>query len=78
MRLLTVILRGIKPQSNAFQWHCYFAGRMGNASKALDLITEHASDVSRAVEFCKEQNDSQLWDELIDKSIHKPSKSACE
>lgn len=52
----------------------FFAGRMGNASQALSLITEHESDVSRAVNFCKEQNDSRLWDELIDKSIHKPGK----
>ena len=48
-------------------------GRIGNASKALDLITEHASDVDRAVEFCKKQNDSELLDKLINKSIHKPS-----
>ena len=49
-----------------------FLGRMGNASRALSLITEHETDVSKAVDFCKEQNDDALWDELIDKSIHKP------
>jgi len=49
-----------------------FLGRMGNASRALSLITEHETDVSKAVDFCKEQNDDPLWDELIDKSIHKP------
>nr|CAB3267642.1 Vacuolar protein sorting-associated protein 41 [Phallusia mammillata] len=50
----------------------FLLGRMGNASRALALITEHESDVSSAIEFCKEQNDTQLWNELIDKSIHKP------
>lgn len=45
---------------------------MGNASLALSLLTEHESSVTRAIEFCKDQNDADLWDELINKSIHKP------
>ncbi|XP_076806786.1 vacuolar protein sorting-associated protein 41 homolog isoform X1 [Clavelina lepadiformis] len=50
----------------------FLLGRMGNASRALALITEHETDVSRAVEFCKDQDDSQLWDELINNSLDKP------
>jgi len=45
---------------------------MGNASKALSLITDHENDISRAVQFCKEQNDDLLWEELINKSLVKP------
>ena len=49
---------------------------MGNASKALSLITDHENDISRAVQFCKEQNDDLLWEELINKSLVKPGKDS--
>ena len=45
---------------------------MGNNSRALSLITDHDNNITRAVKFCKEQNDDDLWDELIDKSLNKP------
>nr|NP_001071945.1 zinc finger protein [Ciona intestinalis]BAE93330.1 zinc finger protein [Ciona intestinalis] len=50
----------------------FLLSRMGNASGALALITQNEENVGRAVEFCKEQNDSELWLELINRSIHKP------
>ncbi|XP_039266626.2 vacuolar protein sorting-associated protein 41 homolog isoform X1 [Styela clava] len=50
----------------------FLLARMGNASRALSLIIDNDSDVSRAVEFCKEQNEVELWQELIEKSLDKP------
>ncbi|XP_013388215.1 vacuolar protein sorting-associated protein 41 homolog [Lingula anatina] len=50
----------------------FLLGRMGNTKQALMLITRELGDVSQAIEFCKEHNDQDLWDDLIDFSIGKP------
>ena len=46
---------------------------MGNTKQALQLITRDLQDVEQAIEFCKEHNDHDLWEDLIDFSIDKPS-----
>ena len=48
-------------------------GRMGNTKQALQLITNELGDVSKAIEFCKEHNERELWEDLITYSIDKPS-----
>ena len=48
------------------------AGRMGNQTKALDVIMEELGDVNQAIEFCKEQNDEELWEDLISHSVKQP------
>ena len=48
------------------------SGRMGNTKQALDLIVNELRDVSQAIDFCKEQNDEELWEDLIDYSLDKP------
>ena len=50
-----------------------FIGRMGNTKQALQLITNELGDVNQAVEFCKEHNEHELWEDLITYSIDKPS-----
>ncbi|ORY38239.1 hypothetical protein BCR33DRAFT_741746 [Rhizoclosmatium globosum] len=50
----------------------YLLGKMGNNRKALVLVIERLGDVKQAIEFCKEQNDEQLWDDLIKYSMDKP------
>jgi len=50
-----------------------FAGRMGNTKQALQLITNELGDVNQAIEFCKEHNERELWEDLISYSIDKPS-----
>ena len=50
-----------------------FAGRMGNTKQALELITNELGDVNQAIEFCKEHNERELWEDLITYSIDKPS-----
>jgi len=46
--------------------------RCGNTAKALDLIITELGDVDEAIEFAKEVNDEDLWNELIEKSLHRP------
>lgn len=47
---------------------------MGNTKEALQLITNELRDVNGAIEFCKEHNDAELWEDLIDFAIDKPCK----
>uniref|UniRef100_A0A672T8Y7 Vps41 beta-propeller domain-containing protein n=1 Tax=Sinocyclocheilus grahami TaxID=75366 RepID=A0A672T8Y7_SINGR len=53
---------------------CFFSlsGRMGNCRRALQMIMEELADVDKAIEFAKEQDDRELWDDLISYSIDKP------
>ena len=46
---------------------------MGNTKQALHLITNDLRDVNAAIDFCKEHNDTELWNDLISYSIDKPS-----
>ncbi|KAH3717295.1 hypothetical protein DPMN_060078 [Dreissena polymorpha] len=51
----------------------FLLGRMGNVKQALQLITDELGDVDHAIEFCKENNDQELWDDLIQHSLDKPN-----
>ena len=59
-------LRGMIPEK------IFLLGRMGNTRAALELIMTELVDVEQAVEFCKEQDDPELWDDLIRYSLDKP------
>lgn len=64
----------------------HLLSRMGMSKKALELIVTklgastdengvafgEKAAVEKAIEFCKEENDSDLWDDLIEHSIDKP------
>ncbi|KAJ1656188.1 Vacuolar protein sorting-associated protein 41 [Dispira simplex] len=43
----------------------YLLGRMGDSHQALQLILRRLHDVPRAIEFAQEQNDPDLWEELL-------------
>ena len=60
-------MRGMVPE------RIYLLGRMGNTKAALELIMTELVDVEQAVEFCKEHDESELWDDLINYSIDKPA-----
>lgn len=45
---------------------------MGNCRRALQMIMEELEDVGKAIEFAKEQDDAELWEDLISYSIDKP------
>lgn len=47
---------------------------MGNSRSALKMIMEELQDVDKAIEFAKEQDDGELWEDLILYSIDKPRK----
>ncbi|KAK9762214.1 Vacuolar protein sorting-associated protein 41, variant 2 [Basidiobolus ranarum] len=51
----------------------FILGRIGNNHKALMLIIKRLGDVNRAIEFAKEQNDEELWEDLLKYSMDKPA-----
>ena len=60
-------MRGMVPE------RIYLLGRMGNTKAALELIMTELVDVEQAVTFCKEHDEVELWDDLINYSMDKPS-----
>ncbi|KDQ63963.1 hypothetical protein JAAARDRAFT_27634 [Jaapia argillacea MUCL 33604] len=51
----------------------FLLGRMGNNKQALTLIIERLGDVHRAIDFAKEQNDDDLWEDLLKYSETRPA-----
>ena len=50
----------------------YLLDRMGNSTEALTIIMNKLKDVQMAVEFCREHNDLELWEYLVNESVDKP------
>lgn len=50
----------------------YLFGRMGNTKDALAIIIHKLDDIQMAIDFCKEHNDMDLWNDLINQSLDKP------
>jgi hypothetical protein len=50
----------------------YILSQTGEIKRALSLIINRLGDVSLAISFAKEQNDSDLWEDLLDYSMDKP------
>lgn len=50
----------------------YLLGRIGNTKEALILIMQELGDIDRAINFCKEHDDTDLWEDLIKYSLKKP------
>ncbi|GCC19496.1 hypothetical protein chiPu_0000030 [Chiloscyllium punctatum] len=59
-------------QRNFVEETVFLLSRMGNSRRALQMITEELQDVDKAIEFAKEQDDAELWEDLISHSIDKP------
>ncbi|XP_072108209.1 vacuolar protein sorting-associated protein 41 homolog isoform X1 [Mobula birostris] len=59
-------------QRNFVEETVFLLSRMGNCRRALQMITEELQDVDKAIEFAKEQDDAELWEDLISHSIDKP------
>ncbi|EPQ28250.1 uncharacterized protein PFL1_04077 [Pseudozyma flocculosa PF-1] len=51
----------------------FLLGRVGDNKRALSLIIERLNDVERAIDFAKEQNDDDLWEDLLRYSETKPA-----
>lgn len=54
----------------------FLLGRMGDNKRALTLIIERLGDVQRAIDFAREQNDTDLWEDLLKYCETKPSEQA--
>jgi hypothetical protein len=50
----------------------HILSKTGQTKRALYLIIEKLSDVSFAISFAKEQDDSDLWNDLLEYSMDKP------
>lgn len=50
----------------------YLLGRMGNTHEALTIIISKLNDIQMAIDFCKENDDMDLWHELINQSLDRP------
>ena len=50
----------------------YILGKTGQNKKALKLVIEELQDPEQAIEFAKQQNDKELWDDLLDYCMERP------
>lgn len=50
----------------------YLLGRIGNSKEALHLMTQQLENIEQAIVFCQEQDDPDLWNDLIQDSLPRP------
>ena len=50
----------------------YLYSKTGQTKRALSLIIDRLADVSRAIAFAKDQDDPDLWEDLLTYSMDKP------
>lgn len=50
----------------------YLYSKTGQTKRALYLIIDKLQDVSQAIAFAKDQDDTDLWNDLLDYSMDKP------
>ncbi|PAV83343.1 hypothetical protein WR25_16354 isoform A [Diploscapter pachys] len=50
----------------------FLLSKGGSHREALDLVLQKPENLNKAIEYCKETDDSDLWDHLIDKVSTKP------
>lgn len=50
----------------------YLLGRSGNRMKALDLLVNKLDRIDSAIDFCRENDDSDLWNSLVDAAVKRP------
>uniref|UniRef100_A0A0R3RXB1 RING-type domain-containing protein n=1 Tax=Elaeophora elaphi TaxID=1147741 RepID=A0A0R3RXB1_9BILA len=51
----------------------YLLGRSGNRMKALDLLVNKLGRIDSAIDFCRENDDSDLWNSLVDAAVKRPN-----
>lgn len=59
-------------QANYIPELVYLYSKTGDMKRALYLIIDRLGDVSQAISFAKEQDDPDLWEDLLDYSMDKP------
>lgn len=58
--------------NNFFPEMVFLLARIGNTKEALQIIIEQLNDINQAITFCQEQNDMELWIDLIQQTVDKP------
>ena len=51
-----------------YEAQVYLLTQMGRPIQALSLLVDEIGDISAAIEFCKEQDDNELWESLLTKA----------
>jgi len=51
-----------------YEAQVYLLTRMGHSVQALSLLIDEIKDIAKAIDFCKEQDDKDLWDNLLKKA----------
>ncbi|KAI1378157.1 hypothetical protein F4677DRAFT_444069 [Hypoxylon crocopeplum] len=59
-------------QANYIPELVYLYSKTGDVKRALYLIIDRLADVSQAISFAKEQDDPDLWEDLLNYSMDKP------
>ena len=59
-------------QKHFYDEMVYLLGRIGNTRKALALMTRELNDMERAIKFCQEHDDEELWNDLVNYSLDNP------
>lgn len=49
----------------------YLLGKSGNRKRALDLLVHDLNRIDMAIDFCRESDDNDLWNALIDASMER-------
>lgn len=57
---------------NYYPEMAYLLGRMGDNKEKLNIVVNKLCDIEQAIDICKNQNESYLWDDLINFSLDKP------
>ncbi|VDM57001.1 unnamed protein product [Angiostrongylus costaricensis] len=59
-------------QKNFIEEMILLLGKSGNHVDALDLMVKKYNQLDKAIEYCKEHDDTDLWERLIDEVIKTP------
>ena len=59
-------------QRHYFNELVYLLSKTGQMKKALFLIIDELGDVTKAIDFAKEQDDKGLWDDFLEYSMSRP------
>jgi len=59
-------------EANLIKEVVFLLSRMGDLRKALRYMIDEQGEINEAIEFCKEHQDADLWQDLITFSMNKP------
>ncbi|KYR00389.1 RING zinc finger-containing protein [Tieghemostelium lacteum] len=60
-------------KKNLYEEMVFLLGRIGNSKEALNLILDKLGNIKDAVEFVEQQQDADLWEYFISKSMNNSS-----